>query len=85
MGLGELGAVVAHLAGITVEELCSGGRRPPAVAARRALLQVAIGELGRSGAAVARCLGVATSTANRVVGGALDPLAQRLLGTLTDC
>jgi REP element-mobilizing transposase RayT len=83
-GLGELGEAVAQLAGITVEELCSGARRPSVVAARRALAQVAIGELGRSGAAVARYLGVATSTANRAVGGALDPLAQRLLGTLTD-
>lgn len=42
------------------------------------LARMAIGELGRSGAAVARYLGVVTSTANRVVTGVLDPLAQRL-------
>jgi len=81
-GLAELGAAVACLAGITTEELCSGARRPGVVAARRALAQVAIRELGRSGAAVARYLGVATSTANRAVAGELDPLAQRLLETL---
>jgi hypothetical protein len=84
LGPAELGEAVACLAGITVEELCSGARRPVVVAARRALAQVAIGELGRSGAAVARYLGVATSTANRAVGGELDPLAQQLLATLTD-
>ena len=83
--MGELGEAVAHLAGITVEELCSGARRPPMVAARRAVALVANGELGRSGVAVARYLNVATSTANRAVGRALDALAQRLLGTLTDC
>jgi hypothetical protein len=42
------------------------------------LAQMAIGELGRSGAAVARYLEVAPSTANRVVTGVLHPLAQRL-------
>jgi hypothetical protein len=63
----------------------SVANRSPVVAARRALARVAIGELGRPGAAVARYLGAATSTANRAVGGALDPLAQRGLGTLTDC
>jgi REP element-mobilizing transposase RayT len=81
-GLSELGEVVARLTGITTEELRCGGRRPGMVAARRALAQVAIRELGRSGASVARYLGVATSTANRAVEGDLDPLAQQLLETL---
>jgi hypothetical protein len=70
------------VAGITTEELCSGARQPGVVAARRALAQVAIQELGRSGASVARYLGVATSTANRAVASELDPLAQRLLESL---
>jgi putative transposase len=83
--LSELGALVAQGAGITVEELCSGSRRPAVVAARRALAQVAIGELGRTGSAVARYLGVAASTANRSVTGALDPLARRLLQRVTEC
>jgi hypothetical protein len=57
-GLSELGEAVARLAGITTEELCSGGRRPAVVMARRASARVAIRELGRTGAAVARYLGV---------------------------
>ena len=68
------------MSSIGVEELRSGSRRRPVVEARRALAQVAVEELGHRRAAVARYLGVATSTANRGLGyGEPSPLAQRLL------
>lgn len=55
----------ARLARLTAEDLRAATRRPRVVEARRALAQVAVGELGKPGAAVARHLGVATSTVNR--------------------
>jgi REP element-mobilizing transposase RayT len=79
----ELGKRVAGLAGITVGELRGASRRPAVVRARRALAQIAVGELGRPGAQVARYLGVATSTVNR--GAAweeLEALAKELLEKL---
>jgi len=82
VGLAKLAETVAHLAGISPEELRSGSLRPAVVTARRALAQVAIRELGISGTEVAKYLRVAPSTANRAVGQETEPLAQRLLETL---
>jgi len=83
VGVAELAERVAELSGVGVEELRSGSRRRAVVEARRALTQVAIGELGHPGAAVARYLEMATSTANRSAGqGELSPLAKRLLEAL---
>lgn len=44
----------------------SGRRQPPVVRARRLFCQIAVGRLGYSGAAVARFLGVTTSSVNRL-------------------
>jgi hypothetical protein len=79
-GIAELAARIVKMTGVTEERLRSGGKWPEAVAARRALIRVAIGELGYSGAAVARYLRVAPSTVNRqAADGELSALARRLL------
>jgi REP element-mobilizing transposase RayT len=83
LGVGEIARTVAELSGVGLEELRSGTRRRQVVEARRALAQVAVGELGHRGSAVARYLGVATSTANRGLGkGEPSPLARRLLAAI---
>ncbi len=46
------------------EEIRSGNRRRGAVKARKLFCQIAVKELGYSGAAVARFLGVTTSLVN---------------------
>ncbi|MBI5015266.1 MAG: hypothetical protein HZB55_07210 [Deltaproteobacteria bacterium] len=79
-GIAELGEHVARLGEISVEELLGGGRRRRVVQARTALAQVAVGEFGHTGAALARYLGVAPSTVNRkAVDGELSSLAKRVL------
>ena len=80
----EVGALAARVGGITEAELRSGGRRRSIVEAREALAQVAINELGHTGAAVARYLGVAPSTVNRrAVSGTSSFLAKALLEALS--
>jgi REP element-mobilizing transposase RayT len=80
----EVGALAARVGGITEAELRSGARRRSIVAAREALAQVAINELGHTGAAVARYLGVAPSTVNRrAVSGTSSFLAKALLEALS--
>lgn len=76
--LDELGAEVVEAAGIAEEELRSGVKRPPAVAARRTFIEVAVREFGHSGAAVARYLGVVSSTVNRAAQLPMTPVADRL-------
>lgn len=79
----ELVERAAKLAGVSVEELRGATRRPAVVAARRALAQVAVVELGKPGAAVARHLGVASSTVNRQAAtGEASGLAKALLEDL---
>jgi REP-associated tyrosine transposase len=51
---------------VTDGELCSGNRRRDIVRARRLFCQVAVKRMGYSGAAVARFLGVTTSSVNRL-------------------
>ena len=84
-GIPELTERVAALAKVSVVELRSGARTPGIVAARRVLAQVAVRELGHSGAAVARYLGVATSTINRQAAaeGDLEPHAKSILKGLS--
>ncbi|MBI5015263.1 MAG: transposase [Deltaproteobacteria bacterium] len=65
VGIGEVAGQVMALAGVGEEELRSASKRPRAVAARKALIEVAVRELGHSGAAVARYLRVVPSTVNR--------------------
>jgi putative transposase len=83
VSIDELSQRVARLTGLSVEELRAATRRSDVVAARRALAQVAVGELGKPGAAVARYLGVATSTINRhAAAGEASALAAELLKDL---
>ncbi len=69
---------VLALTGIAEEELRSAVKRPAAVAARRAFIQLAVREFGHTGAAVARYLGVVASTVNRAAQGDRTPSAARL-------
>lgn len=51
--------------GVCEEELRSGRKQPHVVAARRAFIRIALGELGYSGAVVARYLRLTPSAVNR--------------------
>ena len=85
LGVGDLAQRTAELAGLSVEELCSASRKASIVAARRALAQVAVSELGYPGSVVAKYLGVAASTINRsVTQGKGNPLAARLLAAIEE-
>ncbi|MDW7712021.1 MAG: transposase [Deferrisomatales bacterium] len=75
---------VTALTGVEENELRSPSKRRAAVAARRALIEVAVGRLGYAGAAVARYLGVVPSTVNRWPPHARgSELATRLLEEVT--
>ncbi|MBI5446369.1 MAG: transposase, partial [Deltaproteobacteria bacterium] len=65
IGLDELARRVLSVAGVSERALRSGVKRPDAVAARRAFIQIAVRDYGYSGAAVGRYLGVTASTAQR--------------------
>jgi REP element-mobilizing transposase RayT len=79
----ELATLTAQLAGVSLSDLRAATRRPAVVAARRALAQVAVSELGKTGALVARYLGVATSTVNRhAAAGEASPLGKMLLESI---
>ncbi len=78
-GLAELAARVCAVSGVAEAELRNGGRRRSVLAARRALIQVAVRGEGYAGAEVARYLGVSTSCVTRQVAEErTDPLVERL-------
>ena len=66
VALATLARAVIAAEGVTDRELRSGNRRPAVVRARRLLCKVAVHGLGYAGAAVARFLGVTTSSVNRL-------------------
>ena len=67
--LGVLARKVARREGVTESELRSGSRRRCVSKARKIFCQVAVTQVGCSGAEVARFLGVTTSAVSRIVGG----------------
>ena len=68
--------------GVTDGELRSGDRRHAVVRARRLFCQVAVKSMGYSGAAVARFLGVTTSSVNRLAGTEELPELSRIVKML---
>lgn len=79
VSLGDLAEAVLAQTGVSERDLRSGLKRPNAVAARCAFTQLAVVEYGYSAAAVARYLGVASSTTQRqALQGELNPLAERI-------
>jgi REP element-mobilizing transposase RayT len=64
--LASLARTLTAREGVAERELRSGSRRPGIVRARRLFCQVAVQGMGYSGASVARWLGVATSSVNRL-------------------
>jgi transposase-like protein len=71
---------VAGRYGVGVEELLSGSRRQVIGAARRDVAQIAVKKLGKSGAEVARHLGVSTACVSRIVAkGTMSQTAQDIV------
>jgi putative transposase len=66
VALGTVARKITARAGVTEKELRSGHRGRDVVRARRVFCQVAVKGMGHSGAAVARFLGVTTSSVNRL-------------------
>jgi hypothetical protein len=66
--LGALGRKIAARERVTESELRSGNRRHRVSHARRIFCRKAVTQLGVSGAEVARCLGVTTSSVTRTIG-----------------
>jgi hypothetical protein len=66
MGLKALLKEVAERVGLEEEELKGRSRREPVVRGRKVFCQVAVRELGYTGASVARFLGMTTSSVNRM-------------------
>ena len=64
--LPSLARKVCEGEGVDEAELCSGLRKREAVKSRRIFCQIAVKELGYSGADVARFLGINTSAVNRL-------------------
>jgi hypothetical protein len=64
--LARLAQKIAAGEGLPEDELRSGSRRRAVVRTRRVFCQVAVKSMGYSGAAVARFLGVTTSSVNRL-------------------
>jgi putative transposase len=73
---------VSTRAGIPERALRSGRRQPDVVRARRLFCQVAVQGLGYSGAAVARFLGVTTSSVNRLAASEELPEVKKYLKAL---
>jgi len=67
---------------VTEADLRGGIRRPAVVRARRLFCQVAVRKLGHSGAAVARFLGVTTSSVNRLAASEELPECTRYVNAL---
>lgn len=74
--LSSLAQQVCENQGVTMEELRSGNRRKVLLRAREEFSQIAVMELGYSGAEVARYLGVTASCVTRIV--AARPLSQEV-------
>ncbi len=64
LSLDDLLAKISRQEKVERKEIRSGNRRRGAVKARKLFCQIAVKELGYSGAAVARFLGVTTSLVN---------------------
>jgi hypothetical protein len=69
MDLACLAQKMCEVHGVSLGELRSGSRRADIVVARRVFSLIAVKELGYSGAAVARYLGVTNSCVTRVASG----------------
>ncbi|MFA5027818.1 MAG: transposase [Candidatus Methylomirabilota bacterium] len=82
VALATLARAISDREGVPERELRSGNRRPAVVRARRLFCQVAVQGLGYAGAAVARFLGVTTSSANRLAVSEELPEVQRYLNAL---
>ncbi len=71
--LDSVAARASEKVGVSADAMRSGIRRPEVVRARRLFCQMAVKKLGYSGAEVARYLGMATSSANRLAGSEILP------------
>ena len=79
MDLAALAEKVCEVHGITSGELRSGSRRDEIVEARRVFSFLAVKELGYSGAAVARYLGVTNSCVTRAVSAEEAPEKEKYI------
>jgi putative transposase len=79
MHLAVLTQKVCEVHGVSAGELRSGSRRAEIVEARRVFSLVAVKELGYSGAAVARYLGVANSCVTRAVSAEDAPQKEKYI------
>ncbi len=79
MGLAALAEKIFEVHGIHAGELRSGSRRGEIVEARRVLSWMAVKELGYSGAAVARYLGVTNSCLTRAVSAEKVPQKEKYI------
>jgi chromosomal replication initiation ATPase DnaA len=77
MDLALLAEKLCNVHGVNPGELRSGSRRHEIVKARRVILWLVVKELGYSGAAVARYLGVTNSCITRAVLGEEAPQKER--------
>jgi len=82
VALAPLTQRISAEAGVPEPEMRSGSRRPAVVRARRVLCQVAVHGMGYAGAAVARFLGVTTSSVNRLAASEELPEVRRYLKAL---
>jgi len=79
MDLAALAEKVCEVHGINFGELRSGSRRDEIVEARRVFSSLAVKELGYSGAAVARYLGVTNSCVTRAVSAEEAPEREKYI------
>ncbi len=82
VALAPLARQISAGTGVPEQDVRSGSRRPAAVRARRLLCQVAVQGMGYAGAAVARFLGVTTSSVNRLAASEELPEVRRYLKAL---
>ncbi len=82
VALATMAQQIAAQEDVTEDELRSGSRRKGVVRARRMFCQVAVKRMGYSGAAVARFLGVTTSSVNRLAISEELPESKRFLKAL---
>ncbi|MFI5341012.1 MAG: hypothetical protein ACHQ7N_14390 [Candidatus Methylomirabilales bacterium] len=80
--LATLGRKIAAGKGVAQADLRSGLRTRGVVRARRLFCQLAVREMGYSGAEVARCLGVTTSSVNRLAVSEKLPEIRKYLNVL---
>ena len=79
MDLATLAEKICEVHGIHAGELRSGSRRGEIVEAPRVLSRMAVKELGYSGAAVARYLGVTNSCVTRAVSAEKAPQKEKYI------